>query len=193
MRRHMRKTRRPHKVVCDISGQDFYADEVRKNWRGLIVGLDNWEPRHPQDFVKGRIDRQRVEGPRPDTDATLTLGTESTTASATANTVTLATLDLTAQKAVSSLLVTIADAGLPAYRDALQVRYSTTGYEELDDPLVDAIFAKAQTGSEFVIPVGRRARYLQVRAQSPNPVTVSASVNLTAKGDSVLSVSAGDL
>lgn len=185
--------RRPHKVICDISGQTFYADEVRKNWRGLIVGEDNWEPRHPQDFVRGKADRQRVDDPRPDDDAVTTLGSDTTSISATGNTITLSTIDLTASKSVSTALVTITDAGLPAYRNGLQVRYSETGYETLDDPFLTAVFSAAQSGVEFVVPISRRARYVQLRVQTPSQASVSADIAMTLKGDETLSVSAGDL
>lgn len=41
------------------------AEETRKEWTGSIVGSDVWEPRHPQDSVKGRADNQAVPEPRP--------------------------------------------------------------------------------------------------------------------------------
>ena len=31
-----------------------------------MVCMDDWEPQHPQDFVRGRADRQNVPDPRPD-------------------------------------------------------------------------------------------------------------------------------
>jgi hypothetical protein len=51
--------------VCDVCGFDYRASETLKRWDGLIVCHDDWEPRHPQDFVRGRADRQRVHEPRP--------------------------------------------------------------------------------------------------------------------------------
>lgn len=45
-------------VICDVSGRKVKASETRKRWDGLVVCREDWEPRHPQDFVRGRRDRQ---------------------------------------------------------------------------------------------------------------------------------------
>ncbi len=51
---------------CDRCGFTVYASETRKQWDGLIVCIDGcFEERHPQDFVRGRVDRQNVPDPRP--------------------------------------------------------------------------------------------------------------------------------
>ena len=52
--------------ICDECGFKFRASETRKRWDGLIVCLKDWEPRHPQEFVRGRVDRIRVPNPRPE-------------------------------------------------------------------------------------------------------------------------------
>lgn len=52
-------------VECDRCGREIWSDEARKEWTGLLVCRDDWEPRHPQEFVKGRADRQSVPNPRP--------------------------------------------------------------------------------------------------------------------------------
>ena len=53
--------------ICDRCGFRRYASETRKEWTGLIVCADTcWEERHPQDFVRGVHDRQRVPDPRPE-------------------------------------------------------------------------------------------------------------------------------
>lgn len=54
------------KRVCDECGFVVYASQTRKRWDGLIVCEADWEPRHPQDFVKARRDRQIVPDPRPE-------------------------------------------------------------------------------------------------------------------------------
>jgi hypothetical protein len=38
----------------------------RKTWSGLRVCWEDWETRHPQDFVRGRIDQQAVYDGRPE-------------------------------------------------------------------------------------------------------------------------------
>jgi hypothetical protein len=37
-----------------------------RTWDGLFVCRDDWETRHPQDFVRGRKDIQNVPNPRPE-------------------------------------------------------------------------------------------------------------------------------
>ena len=44
-------------VECDICGMDIYASDSKKRWDGLIVCSDDWEMRHPQDFVRARKDK----------------------------------------------------------------------------------------------------------------------------------------
>ena len=52
--------------ICDCCGFQVRASETRKRWDGLIVCRADWEPRHPQDFVRGKADRQTVPEPRPE-------------------------------------------------------------------------------------------------------------------------------
>lgn len=53
--------------ICDICGFKRKASDTAENWRGEIVCADTcFENRHPQDFVRGRYDDQRVNKPRPD-------------------------------------------------------------------------------------------------------------------------------
>jgi len=49
-----------HNAICDRDGGKYKASEMRKEWNGLIVHKSNFEPRHPQDFVRGRKDDQSV-------------------------------------------------------------------------------------------------------------------------------------
>ncbi len=42
---------------CDRCGQTFRGSMLRKTWQGLWVCLKDWEPRHPQDFVKSVPER----------------------------------------------------------------------------------------------------------------------------------------
>ena len=53
------------KRVCDRTGFTVQASQTTKQWNGLIVRKDVAEPRHPQEFVRGRSDPQRVPDPRP--------------------------------------------------------------------------------------------------------------------------------
>lgn len=61
-----------YNVICDECGFKRKASECRKRWDGAFVCADTcWEPRHPQDFVKAKHDRQRVPLPRVDLDSAL--------------------------------------------------------------------------------------------------------------------------
>jgi len=53
------------KRVCDRTGRILLARDTRKEWNGLIVDKNEWEPRHPQEFVRGVMDDQTVPEPRP--------------------------------------------------------------------------------------------------------------------------------
>ena len=46
--------------VCQRCGFTFYASEIELEWTGLRVCRRCWEPRHPQDFVRGVRDAQTV-------------------------------------------------------------------------------------------------------------------------------------
>lgn len=41
-------------AVCDRCGRRFKASQMRKTWQGYYVCERDWEPRHPQDFVRAR-------------------------------------------------------------------------------------------------------------------------------------------
>lgn len=53
-------------VICDRSGRKVRSSDTVKEWNGLRVHRDEYETRHPQDFVRGRVDRQRVPDARPE-------------------------------------------------------------------------------------------------------------------------------
>jgi hypothetical protein len=54
------------KACCDRCGLDFKARELRLEWTGLRVCDDCWDPRHPQDLLKGKADRQAPPWTRPE-------------------------------------------------------------------------------------------------------------------------------
>lgn len=60
-----------HWSICDRCGFRFRPHQMRKEWTGAMVcsgpgTSDCHEFRHPQEFVKGRADRQAVPNARPD-------------------------------------------------------------------------------------------------------------------------------
>lgn len=54
-----------YNVICDYTGFKYKAEDTRMTWDGLRVGKDQWEARHPQDFVATLRDKQSVPNPRP--------------------------------------------------------------------------------------------------------------------------------
>lgn len=49
--------------LCQECGFKFRMSELRKRWDGFMVCKEDWEPRHPQEFVRGKADRIRYNGP----------------------------------------------------------------------------------------------------------------------------------
>jgi hypothetical protein len=45
-------------AICDRCGLEFKSSQLRLEWTGLRVCEADWEPRHPQDGVRGKADRQ---------------------------------------------------------------------------------------------------------------------------------------
>ena len=58
-------------AICDRCGFEYKNRRLKKEWTGLIVcygpGTNQcWEPRHPQDYVRGVPDDQSTPWSRPD-------------------------------------------------------------------------------------------------------------------------------
>lgn len=52
-------------VTCDVCSKKLKAHEVKHRWDGLLVCADDYEVRHPQDFVRARQDKITVPFQRP--------------------------------------------------------------------------------------------------------------------------------
>ena len=51
--------------VDDRTGFPTRNTRMKKEWTGLMVREQSWEPRNAQDFVRGVVDDQSVPIPRP--------------------------------------------------------------------------------------------------------------------------------
>lgn len=51
-----------HWVECQRSGKIIRSSRAKKEWTGLIVDPEYWEPRHPQDFVRAVKDNTSAKG-----------------------------------------------------------------------------------------------------------------------------------
>ncbi len=52
--------------VCDCCGFEFKQSELKKRWDGAMVCRKDWEPRHPQDSLTARPERNNVKDARPE-------------------------------------------------------------------------------------------------------------------------------
>ena len=54
-------------AISDRSGFRYRYKDMRKEWNGLLVGKDEWEPKHPQlgPFRKV-VDAEALKDARPD-------------------------------------------------------------------------------------------------------------------------------
>jgi hypothetical protein len=39
---------------CDVCGKKMLSGEARRRWDGLYTCHNDWEPRHPSDFIRAR-------------------------------------------------------------------------------------------------------------------------------------------
>ena len=52
--------------ICESCGRLVKAGELRQRWDGFMVDERCWEPRQPQDFVRGVADYQAPPFTRPE-------------------------------------------------------------------------------------------------------------------------------
>lgn len=52
-------------VICDVCSRKIKSGQAKQRWDGFIVCPDDFEYRHPQDFVKAKTDKITVPFTRP--------------------------------------------------------------------------------------------------------------------------------
>lgn len=52
-------------LICDCCGKKIKASEAKQRWDGFMVCKEDYEQRHPQDFVRARQDKISVPFVRP--------------------------------------------------------------------------------------------------------------------------------
>jgi hypothetical protein len=57
-----------YNIICDYSGQKIKRSDAMKTWDNYIVRRDLWEPRQPQDFVRGMRDKISVYDARSESE-----------------------------------------------------------------------------------------------------------------------------
>ena len=54
-----------HNITCDVCSKKIKMSEAKLRWDGFLVCKDDYEMRHPQDFVRARQDKISVSITRP--------------------------------------------------------------------------------------------------------------------------------
>jgi len=54
-----------YNAECDRCRFKYKASELKKEWTGLMVCVHCWEPRHPQDFIRGVKEAEPLPWTRP--------------------------------------------------------------------------------------------------------------------------------
>jgi hypothetical protein len=55
-----------YNTICDGCGFKFKAEELKMRWDGFMMCKKDWNPRQPQDFVRGIADPQAPPWTRPE-------------------------------------------------------------------------------------------------------------------------------
>ena len=54
-----------HNITCDVCSKKIKMSEAKLRWDGFLVCKDDYEMRHPQDFVRAKQDKIYVRETRP--------------------------------------------------------------------------------------------------------------------------------
>lgn len=194
------------KMISDRSGQTFLSGDIKKEWTGLLVAKHEWEPRHPQEFVRGVVDDYAVRIARPRAALLSTLsynvGTgfvverdeesivdragayvyDSRVALGASNTLTGNPIFLFGANFDSATDVSFLDLNLTisdySQRQFLRLQHSDDGsvWYDVGSGDVRAILDNLQSGTQVTIPVGQRCSFLQLILDPPGEVTATFTV-----------------
>jgi hypothetical protein len=59
-------------AICDRCGFKFKASELKRDWQGFMVCPEDFETRHPLDFLRAKREKIRVPWTRIDPPTTTT-------------------------------------------------------------------------------------------------------------------------
>lgn len=145
-----------YNAICDTCGFKHKADQLQMTWDGFFVCDKCYEPRHPQDFVRAKLDRQRVPVARPDPDIKYNSSTIGTNAVKNQKTVHISSIQYTTQYV--SVIIELNDSS-----------YFTTRIAET--PIV-ATAVRLEEGLPFAADAGNKVYIMNHNEYlSPNEVT----------------------
>ena len=52
-------------IICDVCSKKIKASDAKQRWDRLVVCPDDFEHRHPQDYVRAKTDKITVPFTRP--------------------------------------------------------------------------------------------------------------------------------
>lgn len=65
-------------AICEVCGFQYKSHEMKKRWDGVMVCVEDWEPRHPLDFQRGKAEVTAVPWTSTDdTEGTVSITTKS--------------------------------------------------------------------------------------------------------------------
>jgi len=188
------------KRVCDRSGFVYDAEDTRKEWTGLIVGKDQWEPRHPQEFVRGLPTDITVPDPRPGSPFSAGAGVDINDLTAVSGSVAASvytsgatdetrpfvywTLDLGAEVGVNSATLSSFAAAGATNPDIRKGFYIETSSDNITyTPLLEAINEQgggvSPAATDYVVQISKDARYLRLTLRGGKGLGYTGVITMT--------------
>lgn len=59
-----------YSAICDVCGFKFKASKLKERWDGLKVCKEDWEVRHPQEFLRVIPESNKLNWTRPEPEDT---------------------------------------------------------------------------------------------------------------------------
>jgi len=53
-------------AICDVCGFKFKNVDLKRRWDGVMVCSEDWETRHPMDFIKAPNPQRKLPWARPE-------------------------------------------------------------------------------------------------------------------------------
>jgi hypothetical protein len=176
-----KNTTREHYVRCDNTGLRVLSGDVRKQWDGLLVWKEQFDERHPQEFVRGVVDNFAVREARPEEPMSVALDTVSTgTQTETGSLIDLVVLDANAPKYASFLKFTITTLDPFARFLFAEISDDSVAWTRIEDELTILTLRQAVSGEEMQIPIGRNTQFARLVLDfgSSQTITYSAAASL---------------